>query len=51
MGDPAATEALEEVARLGVRTHRMRGWLHRNWEVVAERAETIVRAETIGERP
>lgn len=30
-GDPAATEALAEIARNGLRTEVMRGWLHRNW--------------------
>lgn len=48
IGDPFASEALEEVARTGLRTHRMRGWLHRSWEQVIERAESLI-AVTVSE--
>ncbi|MFN6547944.1 hypothetical protein [Mycolicibacterium nivoides] len=46
-GDPAAAEALEEIARTGRRTHVMRGWLHQNWEIVSQRASTILNVEAI----
>lgn len=47
-GDPVAEEALNEVARRGIRTHQMRHWLHLNWGLVSDRAATILAVEGIG---
>ena len=48
VGSPSDEEALEEVARLGRRTHCMRDWLHDNWGTVSDSAETILAVEGIG---
>lgn len=47
-GNPAAEEALEEIAWRRARTHLMRDWLHNNWQLVSERADTILAVEGIG---
>ncbi len=47
-GNPAAEEALEEIAWRRARTHLMRDWLHNNWLRVSDRAATILAVEGIG---
>lgn len=46
-GDPFAAEAMDEVIRLGLRTHAMRGWLVRAWPDVVARAEALMQANEV----
>lgn len=50
-GEPISAEAMDEIVRLGLRTHVMRGWLHINWGIIVRRAEQLLNLADMEAQP